>query len=91
MLIITEIIIGSASTISSSTMGLINAGAGNIISSSSALLNSFAILITNEFISNLKIKYTKPRNWINVITLLYDNTLKTSMVGKRLMKKKLRN
>ena len=72
LLVITEILVGSASTVSSSTMGLINPGAGNIISSSTALLTSIAILITNEYISNLKIKYTKPRDWINVITLLYD-------------------
>ena len=48
----TEIIIGSASTISYSTMGLINPCAGSIILSSTALLTSFAILITNEYITN---------------------------------------
>ena len=57
LLIITKILIGSASTISSSTMGLINPGAGIIVSSSTALLTSIAILITNEYISNLKIRY----------------------------------
>ena len=72
LLVIAEILVGSASTVSSSTMGLINPGAGIIISSSTALLTSIAILITNEYISKLKIKYTKPRDWINVITLLYD-------------------
>ena len=82
LLIITEILVGSASTVSSSTMGLINPGAGIIISSSTALLTSIAILITNEYISKLKIRYTKPRDWINVITLLYEKNLKTSMVDK---------
>ena len=48
-LINTEILIGSASTISSSTMGLINPCAVVIISSSTALLTSIAILITNEY------------------------------------------
>ena len=47
-IIITEILVGSASTVGSSTMGLINHGAGSIISSSTALLTSIAILITNE-------------------------------------------
>ena len=75
LLIITEILIGSASTNSSSTMGLINPGAGIIISSSTALLTSIAILITNEYISKLKIRYTKLRDCINVITLLYEKTL----------------
>ena len=82
LLIITEVLVGSASTISSSTMGLINPGAGIIISSSTALLTSIAILITNEYISKLKIRYTKPRDWINVITLLLEKNLKTSMVDK---------
>ena len=44
-----------ASTISSSTMGLINPGCGIIVSSRTALLNSIAALITNEFVSKLKI------------------------------------
>ena len=87
LLIITEILIGSDSTISSSTMGLINPGAGIIISSSAALLTSIAILITNEYISKLKIRYTKLRDWINVITLLYEKTLKKSMVDKKIDEK----
>ena len=61
LLIITETLVGSASAVGSSTMGLINPGAGIIISSSTALLTSIAILITNEFISKLKIRYTKLR------------------------------
>ena len=90
LLIITEISIGSASTISSSTMRLINPGAGIIFSSSTDLLTSSAILITNENISKLKIRYTKLRDWINIITLLYEITLKSFMVDRKLMKKKLR-
>ena len=80
LLIITEILIGSALTIGSSTMGLINPRAGNIISSSPALLSSIAILITNDYISKLKIRYTKLRDWINITTLLNEKTLKQSMV-----------
>ena len=83
LLIITEILVGSASAVGSSTMGLINPGAGKIISSSTALLTSIAILITNEYISKLKIRYTKLRDWINVITLLYEKTLKQSMVDRK--------
>ena len=56
LLYITEILIGSGSAIGSSTMGLINPGAGIIISSSTALLTIIAILITNEYISKLKNK-----------------------------------
>ena len=87
LLIITEILVGSASAVGSSTMGLINPGAGIIISSSTALLTSIAILITNEYISKLKIRYTKLRDWINVITLLYEKTLKQSMVDKKIDEK----
>ena len=90
MFYITERLIGSAATISSSTLALLNPSAG-IISSSTALLTSIAILITNEYISKLKIRYTKLRDWINVITLLYGKTLKTSMVDKKTDEKKLKN
>ena len=83
LLIITEILTGSASTISSSTMGLINPGAGIIISSSTALLTIIAILITNDYISNSRRRYTKLRDWINMITLLYEKTLKQSMIDKK--------
>ena len=83
LLIITEILVGSGSAISSSAMSMINPGAGIVISSSAALLTSIAILITNEYISKLKIRYTKLRDWINVITLLYEKTLKESMIDKK--------
>ena len=83
-LYITGILIGSASAVGSSSMALINPGAGIIISSSTAVLTSIAILITNEYISKLKIRYTKLRDWINVITLLYEKTLKQSMVDKKI-------
>ena len=84
MLIITEILVGSASTVGSSTMGLINPGAGIIISSSTALLYSIAILTTNDYISKLKIRYFYLRDWINVTTLLNENILKQSMIDKKL-------
>ena len=83
LLIITEVLVGSVSTIETSTMGLINPGAGVITSSSTALITSIAILITNEYISKLKIRSTKLRDLINVITLLYEKTLETSMVDKK--------
>ena len=87
LLIITEILVGSASAVGSSTMGLINPGAGIIILSSTALLTSIAILIANEYISKLKIRYTKLRDWINVTTLLDEKTLKQSMVDKKIDEK----
>ena len=74
---------GSASTINSSTMGLIYPGAGIIISSSTALLTSIAILITNKYISERKLKQSKLRDWINVSTLLYEETLKLLWLIKK--------
>ena len=87
LLIITEILVGSASAVGSSTLGLNNPGAGIIISSNLALLTSIAILFTNEYISKLKMRYTKLRDWIRVITLLYEKTSKTSMVDKKIVEK----
>ena len=84
LLILTEILIGSVSAVGSSSMALINPSAGIVISSSTALLTSIAILITNEYISKLKIRYTKLRDWIHVITLLYEKALKQSMVDKKI-------
>ena len=80
---------GTRSAVGSSTMGLINPSVGIVISSSTALLTSIAILITNEYISKLNIRYTKLKDWINVITLLYEKTLQQSMIDKKkVMKKK---
>ena len=91
LLIITEILIGSGSAKGSSAMSLVNSGAAIIVSSSTALLTSFAILITNGYISKLKIRYTKLRDWINFITLFYEKTLKQSMVVRKLMRKNHKN
>ena len=82
LLIITEILVGSGGAAGSSAMALINPGAGIVVSSSAALLTSIAILITNEYISKLKLRYTKLGDWIYVITLLYEKTLKESMIDK---------
>ena len=87
LLFITETLIGSGSAIGISTMSLINPSIGVVLTSSSALLTSIAILITNEYISKLKIRYTKLRDWINVFTLLYERTLKESMIDKKIDQK----
>ena len=55
LLIITEVLVGTASAIGCSTMGSINSSAGIIISSNADLLTSIAILITNEYKSKIKI------------------------------------
>ncbi len=87
LLIISEILVGGGSAIGSSAMSIISPGPAIVISSSTALLTSIAILITNEYISKLKIRYTKIKDWINVITLLYEKTLKESMIDKKIDQK----
>ena len=79
--------IGSGSAFSASTMSLINPSIGIVLTSSTALLTSLAILITNEYISKLKLRYTKLRDWINFITILYEKTLTQSMIDKKIGEK----
>ena len=88
LLIVTEKLIGTGSAVSSSNMGLINTSVGIVISSSTALLTSIAILITNEYISKLKKRHTKLKDWLNVLTLLYEKTLKQSMIDEKIDEKK---
>ena len=88
MLNITNVLIGAGSTVSSSTLAILNPSFRISVSSSTAFLTSIAALITIEYISKLKILYTKLGDWIIVITLLYEKSLKESMIDKRLMKKK---
>ena len=87
LIFITEILVGSGSTIGTSTMSLINPSIGVVLTSSTALITSIAILLMNEYISKLKIRSTKLRDWINVITLLYEKTLKESMIDKKIDQK----
>ena len=54
LLIITDIFSGPGSAKSTSTMSLINHSLGIVLTSSTALLTSIAILITIEYISKLK-------------------------------------
>ena len=73
--------VGSGLTIS----GL--APVGLVTASSISFLTSITTLITNDYFSKLKIRYTKLRDWINVITFLYEKTLKQSMVDKKIDEK----
>ena len=79
--------IASASTLSSITLARLNPSVGNIISNSTALLKSIAILVTNENIPDLKIRYTKLQNRNLAITLLCEKTLKQSMIDKNIDEK----
>ena len=64
-------------------MSLINPSIGIVLTSSTALLTSLAILITNEHISKLKTTGTILRDWFIVLFLLYEKTLEKSMIDKK--------
>ena len=68
-------------------MSLINPSIGIVLTSSTALLTSLAILITNEYISKLKLRFAKLKDWINFITILYEKTLNQSMIDKKIDEK----
>ena len=72
---------------STPTMSLISPSIGIVLTSSTALISSIAILITNEYLSKLKFRYTKLRDWINFVTILYEKTLKESMIFKKIHQK----
>ena len=83
-MIVSEVSIGSAGLGVGS--GLTTSGLApvrTICASSISFLSTISTLITNEYFSKLKIRYTKLRDWINVITLLYERTLKQSMIDKK--------
>ena len=68
-------------------MSLINPSIGKVLTSSTALLSSIAILITNEYISKLELRYAKLSDWINFITIFNEKTLKESMNDKKIDRK----
>ena len=87
LLNIAEILLGSGSAITASTMSLRNPSNGIELTSSTALLTSLAILITNEYKSKLKLCYTKLSDWIKFITILYEKTLNQSRIDKKIDEK----
>ena len=70
-----------------STMSLLNPSIGIVLTSSTALLTSLAILIANECFSKLELRYTKLRDWIKFITILYEKTSTQSMIDKKIDEK----
>ena len=60
---------------------------GMVTASSISFLSSISTLITNEYFSKLKIRYTKLGGWIIVTTLQYEKTLNESMIDKKIDEK----
>ena len=91
-MIVSEILIGGVGLGVGSSLTISGlAPVGIMCASSISFLSSISTLIANEYFSKLKIRYTKLRDWVHVITSLYENTLKQSMIDKKMIKKKLRN
>ena len=88
LLNITEILLGSGSATTTSTLSILYPSVDLVLTSSTALLTSIAILITIEDFSKIKIRYTKIGNWIIVMPLLYEKALKTSMIDEKIDEKK---
>ena len=76
--------LGSGSPRTTSSLSLINPSICIVLVSSTALLTSIAILVTNEHVSNIGIRFTKLRDWINVITLIYEKTWKQKLIEKNI-------
>ena len=87
LLIITETVVGSGLAINTSTMSIINQNIVIALPSSTALLTSIAILITNEWMSQLKISYTKLRDWTNLITILFEKAINQSLIYEKIDQK----
>ena len=60
---------------------------GIMCASSISFSSSISTLITNEYFSKIKIRYTKFRDWINVNTFLFEKALKQSMIDKKIGEK----
>ena len=55
---------------------------------SMSFLSSISTLIKNEcFLCKMKIRCFKLRNWINVFTLVFEKTLKQSLIFEKLDEK----
>ena len=80
---ISENLLGSTSNVIFPLLSVINPSIGSAIAISSALTTSIAILVKNEYISKSKLWYTKLGESINLIILLYEKTLRQSMIDKK--------
>ena len=80
-MIVSEILLGFGGLTVGSGLTIFGvAPVGTVTESSISFLSSISTLITNEYFSKLKKRYTKLRDWIKVTTLLYEKTLKGSMI-----------
>ena len=86
---ILEILVGVSGRIVGTSLSITGVGTsiGVPIAGCSSFLASVATLILNEFFSKLKLGYTKLKDWINMITILYEKILNELMIDKRIDEK----
>ena len=83
-MIVSEILIGVCGIGVGSTLSITGiAPAGMVADSGLSISSCISTLFTNENFSKLKIRYTKLRDWISGTTLLYQKTLKESIIHKK--------
>ena len=83
-MIISEVLTGGFGLGVGSSLTIYGLAPVGIMSAGSiSFSTSVSTLITNEYTSKLKIRCTKLRELINVITLLFGKTLKQSMIDKK--------
>ena len=84
-MIVSEILIAGVGLIVRSGLTISELAPGGVLCAGSiSFLSSISTLITNEYISNLKIRYAKLGDWINVIAFLYEKTLNSSMIDNKI-------
>ena len=86
---ITDILLGPCSAITKSLLTIVKTSVVIVLTSSAALITFMAILITNKHIAILKIRIDILRDWINGITLVYEKTLKQSILVEKRVEEKL--
>ena len=86
---ILEILAGASGVVVGSTLTATGVGTqiGVPIAGVSSFVISVAVLFTNEYFSILKSRYQKLRDHIKMIKLLYEKTLKKSLVDKKIDEK----
>ena len=89
LMIVSEILIGVGGLSVGSGLTISGIAPAEMITATGiSFLTSISTSTTNEYFSKLKIRYAKLRDWINVTTLLYERTLKESMIDKKVDKKR---
>ena len=80
-----EILTGDSGLVFGNSLSTTRAGArlGVPISGCTLFISSVATLITNEYFSKPKKRYTKQKEWIKTVKILAEKYLSKSMIDKK--------